>query len=61
MSALILEVPSVCSLPASSGPVGLPATLALLLGALAPWVLLISLQGVLPGIAAGCLAGPLPV
>ena len=34
---------------------------ALLIGALAPWVLLISLQGVLPGIAAGCLAGALPV
>ena len=61
MSALILEVPPVCILPASSGSAGLRATLALLIGALAPWVLLISLQGVLPGIAAGCLAGPLPV
>ena len=61
MSALILEVPSVCTLPAGSGPVGLRATLALLIGALAPWVLLISLHGILPGIASGCLAGPLPV
>ena len=50
-----------CTLPASSGPAGLRATLALLVGALAPWVLLISLHGVLPGTAAGCLAGPLPV
>ena len=61
MSALILGMPSTCNLRASSGSAGLGGTLALVIGALAPWVLLIGLHGALPEMAAGCMAGPLPL
>jgi hypothetical protein len=62
MSALLLEIhPAVGGGPpvAATGPAR-QSLLALLAGALAPWLLLVGLQGVLHTAAAACLAGPFP-
>lgn len=61
MSALLLEINPVVgtgsSAPARPARLSLPA---LLVGALAPWLLLVGLQGILVKAATACLAGPFP-
>ncbi|MGD9509605.1 MAG: hypothetical protein AB7I59_18835 [Geminicoccaceae bacterium] len=58
MSALLCEInPAVGSRPPADG---LRARLALVAGGLAPWLLLVGLQGVLHRAAVACLAGPFP-
>jgi hypothetical protein len=58
MSALLCEInPAVGGHSPSDR---LRARLALIAGGLAPWLLLVGLQGVLYRAAAACIAGPFP-
>lgn len=61
MSALLLEINPVVG-TGSSAPArpARPSLPALLMGALAPWLLLVGLQGILVKAATACLAGPFP-
>lgn len=62
MSALLWESNPVvvAGSPATAARSALRSRLALIVGALTPWLLLVGMQGVLHQAAAACIAGPFP-